>query len=228
MRWASGCSSSSSPASILASTPSERIRCSSTVKWWYMLNCIIATMRPKSGTKRPSTPVSFMCRKTVSGAFCEVSSSRKRRLASGSTRTIGPRSASERVASRLASGWIARSCRSESQNNRIRLTGSRSKAASSRTSRRPVWMRKSSASRSGARKCCLKRRSQRSSTGGRLAWRASISAQTMAVRSPTSLAIRKYAFMNRSTAARPPRRRNPAARRCAAAARSPAAPRSAR
>ncbi len=31
-----------------------------------MLNCIIATMRPKSGMKRPSTPVSFMRRSTIS------------------------------------------------------------------------------------------------------------------------------------------------------------------
>ena len=34
-----------------------------------MLNCIIATMRPKSGTKRPSTPASFISRSTTSGAL---------------------------------------------------------------------------------------------------------------------------------------------------------------
>ena len=44
------------------------MRCSSTVYEWYMLNCIIATTLPKSGTNAPSTPVSFMRRSSVSGS----------------------------------------------------------------------------------------------------------------------------------------------------------------
>src|SRR5215210_7227804 len=51
-----------------------------------MLNCIIATMRPKSGMKRPSTPASFICRRIVSGEFFEVRTSRNSRVASAAER----------------------------------------------------------------------------------------------------------------------------------------------
>ena len=47
-----------------------------------MSNCIWATTRPKSGTKRPKTPASFIQRSTVSGSRSEVSTSRNRRFAS--------------------------------------------------------------------------------------------------------------------------------------------------
>ncbi len=61
--------------------------CSSTVKWWYMSNCICATTRPKSGTKRPNTPASFMRRAATSGPLeREVRIFMKIALASGFSR----------------------------------------------------------------------------------------------------------------------------------------------
>jgi len=53
----------------------------------YMLNCIIATMRPKAGTKRPSTPASFIRRSTVSASFFEVRISRNSWFASSFSRS---------------------------------------------------------------------------------------------------------------------------------------------
>ena len=38
-----------------------------------MLNCISETMRPKSGMKRPSTPLSFICRSTISLELRDIS-----------------------------------------------------------------------------------------------------------------------------------------------------------
>ena len=64
-----------------------------------MLNCIIATILPKSGMNRPSTPASFMRRSTVSASFFEVRMSRNSRLASSSSRSLRSISLSERVAS---------------------------------------------------------------------------------------------------------------------------------
>ena len=43
-----------------------------------MSNCICATTRPKSGTKRPNTPASFIQRRTVSGRLRAVRTSRKK------------------------------------------------------------------------------------------------------------------------------------------------------
>ena len=74
-------------------------------------------------------------------------------------------------------------------NNRIRLTGSRAKVAGSATEMRAFSTMKSLlASRSWRRQI---RPKKRSSIGEGLAWRSSIAAHTMAVRSPTSLATRK-------------------------------------
>ena len=42
--------------------------CSSTVYWWYMLNCIIATTRPNSGMKAPRRPISFIRRSARTGS----------------------------------------------------------------------------------------------------------------------------------------------------------------
>ena len=63
--------------------------CSSTVKWWYMLNCICATMRPNSGTKRPSTPASFISGSARPGCRGDVAMSRNAARASASLRHAG-------------------------------------------------------------------------------------------------------------------------------------------
>src|SRR5919199_3708463 len=83
-----------------------------------MLNCIMATTRPKSGTKRPRTPVSFMCRNTTSGALRDVRISTKRRFASGVLRKAGLMRFKDRVASRVASGWVGRLWRGAGQKKR--------------------------------------------------------------------------------------------------------------
>ncbi len=169
-----------------------------------MLNCIIATMRPKSGTKRPRTPASFIRRSTLSGAFFEVRISRKSLLARGSFRTSASISFSDRLASRLASGWMATSFLSASQNSAIRFTGSRANTPTSFTVTRSFSMTKSL----DCWRSVFVRRNEpitRSSIGLGLAWRASSAAQTIAVRSPTSFARRKYAFMKRSTCESPTR-----------------------
>src|SRR6266702_1330085 len=96
-----------------------------------MLNCIIATMRPKSGTKCPSTPVSFMRRSTVSAWLREVRISKNSRLASGFLRSSASISLSEREAACSASGWNASAWRSARWKMRIRLTESRRKTSGS-------------------------------------------------------------------------------------------------
>ena len=48
-----------------------------------MLNCIIATMRPKSGMKRPSTPASFIRRSTTSGELRDVRISQEQPIGLG-------------------------------------------------------------------------------------------------------------------------------------------------
>ncbi len=98
-----------------------------------MLNCIIPTMRPNSGMNRPSTPASFMRRSAISGERREVRISMNSRLASGLARSLASMRFSDCVTSRVASGWICRPERSATQNSRIRLTGSRSKASRSAT-----------------------------------------------------------------------------------------------
>ena len=80
-----------------------------------MLNCIIATMRPKSGMKRPSTPASFIARSTGSGEFFEVRISMKSWFAVSFLRSLSSIFFSDSVTRRVASGWIGMAWRSASQ-----------------------------------------------------------------------------------------------------------------
>ena len=90
-------------------------------------------MRPKSGMKRPSTPVSFMRRSTISVMLRDSSSSRNSRLASGLARKSASMRRRLRVTARKASGCSGRLKRSAVQNRRMMFTGSRAKASSSLT-----------------------------------------------------------------------------------------------
>ena len=72
-----------------------------------MSNCIWATTRPKSGTKRPNTPASFIHRSTSSGELTQVRTSRNSRFARGSLRTFSSISLASRAAARIAVGWIS-------------------------------------------------------------------------------------------------------------------------
>ena len=98
---------------------------------------------PKSGTKRPSTPASFMRRSVGSGFFSEHSISRKMRLASGSLRSLSSISRSDRRSSRTALGWKKASRLLRLAKKRMRLTGSRLNTSASATLSRPLSMRKS-------------------------------------------------------------------------------------
>ncbi len=131
-------------------------------------NCIIATMRPKSGMNRPSTPASFIRRSAVSGALREVRISRNSRLASG-RRASGRRCASRLcVTSRVAFGWMARSYWSATQNRRMRLTGSRSNASSRTTLTRSSSIAKSLGVRD--RRGCVGGSGRRDGRAWRRAW----------------------------------------------------------
>jgi hypothetical protein len=72
-----------------------------------MSNCICATTRPKSGTKRPNTPASFIQRSTVSGSRGEVSTSRNKALARGIGAHLIVDQLGVAAAARIASGWIS-------------------------------------------------------------------------------------------------------------------------
>ena len=86
-------------------------------------NCIIATIRPKSGMKRPSTPVSFMRRNTLSGLLCEVRISRKQRIGAHIPAQVG-RDQLERARGKPRGIRMDRQIMPvASRNSAIRLTG---------------------------------------------------------------------------------------------------------
>ena len=166
--------------------PIAMMVCSSTVKWWYMLYCICATTRPKSGTKRPKTPASLSRRRVVSGSFSEVSICRKVRLASGSSRSARSISLRFWVTQRSALGWTSRSWAWATWNSRSSLTGSALKSSGPFTViRSPSTGKPPTRRRRPIRALPLMRK--------RAPRPCSISsaAQKIRVREPTSLATRK-------------------------------------
>src|SRR6476620_10334084 len=110
-----------------------------------MLNCIIETILPKARMKWPSTPVSFIRRSTIS-ALSDVRISINSRLASGFSRICALIRPSERVTSRIASGWKARLFFCARRKMRIRLTGSCLKTSGAATLMRLLSTMKSSLS----------------------------------------------------------------------------------
>jgi hypothetical protein len=103
-----------------------------------MLNCIIETILPNSGMKRPSTPASFMRRKMTAGWRFEVSIDRNSRLASSSFRRSALIILSDRVTRLSASGWNSSSRISARWNIRMMLTGSRLNTSASARLIRPL------------------------------------------------------------------------------------------
>ena len=156
-----------------------------------MLNCIIDTTLPKSGTKRPSTPASFMRRSVGSGFLSEHSMSRKMRLASGSLRSLSSISRSDRRSSRTALGWKKAPVCSALAKKRMRLTGSRLNTSASATLSRPLSMRKSLLARMRRRVRQLSGLSSWVMPGEGLTCSISSAEHRIVVRSPTSLATRK-------------------------------------
>jgi hypothetical protein len=106
--WDRGCSPASSPTLDVGRMPIERSRCSSTVKWWYMLNCISATMRPNSRDEAAEHAGLVHLAQGGFGIARESSVDMNRRLASSSARRSLPMRLSERAPA--AAHWDGSPC----------------------------------------------------------------------------------------------------------------------
>ena len=156
-----------------------------------MLNCIMATILPNSGRKRPKTPASFMARRMVSGSPDSVRQSRNSALASSFLRSLSPMWRRLRRMLFNASGWISLPSVPEDLKMRMRLTGSLPKAFSSARPMRPASILKSSGSPVTRLPLGRNLPIMRESDGASFKCLASRLAQKIRVRLPTSLATKK-------------------------------------